>query len=180
VCHDGSIWDGQSEISVVKGKKMFDGPKPLAICEAYSKLCKNWIFDREKARYHRELFFNKDMAVEVLNVRAEHRESRDLLQDLQDVREGIKITHASDEIKLSAKAKRERKEKYQEAKRTRREKRKVYEWKRLLKDDEYFAKKAKENGWTQPELMRQFFERELKKREIVVEQKSAVEQLSLF
>lgn len=180
VCHDGSIWDGESQISIIKGKKMFKSPKPIAICEAYAKLCKDFIYDREKNKFHQLLFFHKDASVEVLNVRVEFRESRDLLQDLRDVREGIKITHASDEIKLSAEAKRERRKKYQEAKRARSEKRRVYKWKRLLKDDEYFAKETKENGWTQPELMRQFFERELKKRGIVVEQKPAVEQLSLF
>ena len=32
----------------------------------------------------------------VLNIRSEQRESRDLIQDLQDIQSGIKITHASD------------------------------------------------------------------------------------
>jgi hypothetical protein len=106
--HDGSIWDGEKMISITKGAKMFDSSKPLPICEAYAKQCKNRIIDREKSKFHRELYLNKDTTVEVLNVRAEIRESRDLLQDLQDVREGIKITHASDELKLSKRVKSDR------------------------------------------------------------------------
>jgi hypothetical protein len=147
ICHDGSFWDGEKTINIIKGKKMFDSLKPLPICEAYAKLCKSWIFDREKARYHRELFFNKDMIVEVLNVRAEYRESRDLLQDLRDIQEGIKIIHASYEKKESAQAKRERRKKYQEDKRRRREKRNIAKWKRLLKDEEYLKQYVKEHRY---------------------------------
>jgi len=53
--------------------------------------------------------------VEVLNVRAERRESRDLMQDLEDIRNGIQVVHASDMQKLEAQAKKERRKKTHEA-----------------------------------------------------------------
>ena len=59
-------------------------------------------------------YFNYDMSAE--NIRIEHRESRDLMQDLADIAEGIKVTHASDIKKQTADAKRERKIKRTEAK----------------------------------------------------------------
>ena len=44
--------------------------------------------------------------VEVQNIRAEYRESRDLLQDLQDIHNGITVIHASDQIKQNKESKR--------------------------------------------------------------------------
>lgn len=44
--------------------------------------------------------------VEVINIRAEQRESRDLLQDLQDIRDGITIVHTSDQEKQNKEIKR--------------------------------------------------------------------------
>lgn len=158
--HDASLFDGEKMISITKGKKAFDNPKPLAICEAYAKSCKHWILDREKSRYHRELFFNPDTEIEVMNVRAEQRESRDLLQDLRDAQEGIEVVHASDLVKAKIQAKREKKEKRLKAK----EYKRIKNLKQLLHDDN--------------ELLKTYAEKELKKRGIVIENK--YEQLSFF
>lgn len=176
VCHDGGFWDGEKSISIQKGKKMFDKPKSLAICEAYARLCKDSILDREKNRFHRELFFNTDTTIEVVNIRTEHRESRDILQDLRDVQEGIKVTHDSDEKKKIATAKQERRKKYQEDKRRRLEKRNIAKWKRLLKDDEFAYNYAHEKE-LDFKLMRHHAEKELKKNGIVIEK---IEQISIF
>lgn len=46
-----------------------------------------------------------------MNVRAESRPSRDLMQDLADIQDGIKISHSSDLIKRQKEAKRERRQK---------------------------------------------------------------------
>lgn len=51
-----------------------------------------------------------------LNIRIEHREHRDLEQDLADIRDGIKVVHASDIKKRKAEEKRERRAKRQEVK----------------------------------------------------------------
>ena len=53
--------------------------------------------------------------MEVLNIRAEQRESRDLLQDLEDIRAGIAVSHASDQKKQEIQEKRKRREKANEA-----------------------------------------------------------------
>lgn len=108
---DGSFWNGEKIVNIIKGKKMFDSPKPLTICEAYARICKNWILDREKDRFYQEMFFNKDTTVEVMNIRAEFRGTRDLVQDLRDAQEGIEVQHASDIVKAEKQAKRERREK---------------------------------------------------------------------
>ena len=64
-------------------------------------------------KYHSEIFIY-GWNVEVLNIRAEHRESRDLLQDLQDIREGITIVHASDQEKRNKELKRQNRAKQKE------------------------------------------------------------------
>ena len=43
-----------------------------------------------------------------MNIRAEARESRDLLQDLQDIRDGYTISHASDIAKREKEQKKEK------------------------------------------------------------------------
>lgn len=174
--HDGSLWDEEPIIYIEKGQKMFNNPKPMAICEAYAKTCKHWILSREKDRYHQELFFKKDMTVEVLNVRAEVRESRDLLQDLRDVAEGIVVTHASDLAKQRKQDKRERRKRYLEAKKRARENRNIRQWKRFMSDDEAARAYAQENGIS-VELVKWEAEEELKKRGIKVK---LFEQLSIF
>jgi hypothetical protein len=157
--------------------KMFDNPKPMAICDAYAKLCKCEIVEREKNRYFSDLFFNKDMLVEVINVRAEHRESRELIQDLRDIQEGITVVHASDIVKKAKKNKKERRIKYKEDKARRQENRNITKWKRLLKDDEYAEQYARENGLT-VEFLRESSESELKKRGIDLSKQS--KQTSMF
>ena len=52
--------------------------------------------------------------VEILNIRAERRESRDLLQDLHDIREGITIVHASDQEKRNKELKKQNRAKQKE------------------------------------------------------------------
>lgn len=116
VRHDGSLFDGEETTTIIKGKKAFSEPKPIAICEAYAKKCGHLILHKEKAERYNALFNSQDITIEVLNVRAEYRESRDLLQDLKDVQEGIEVIHESDLKKQQAEAKRERAAKAKEEK----------------------------------------------------------------
>lgn len=111
ICKDNSFWHGEEVVRIIKGKKAFDRTKPLIICEAYARMCKEEILGGELSNYCTELFFDKDMKIEVLNVRVEYRETRDLMQDLQDAREGIKVFHASDLKKAKEREKREKREK---------------------------------------------------------------------
>lgn len=95
-------------ISLTKGIKLLDKTVSMTICEAIAKCGKQHIYHKIQSRYHHQLFFDKMMTIAVENIRAERRETRDLMQDLSDAAEGIEITHAGDVIKAAAQQKRER------------------------------------------------------------------------
>lgn len=101
---DGTLFEGQTDTSVNKGIRKFKHPVSMDICRSYVKLCKKDLIRHVMLNeYHGELFFAKchghKFSVEVLNIRAMQRESRDLAQDLEDIQNGIKIQHASDQEK---------------------------------------------------------------------------------
>jgi len=161
--HEGSLWDGERIVGITKGIKAFSSPISLTICEAYAKHNQKDLLEREKMKMHGELMFNPDIEVEILNTRVERRETRDLLQDLQDVAEGIQVSHASDNIKKAAQAKRDRKAK--------RMKGKISKWQKWLGGDS--------------ERLKQIAERKLAAAGVhpddpVNEPPKPVEQLSLF
>lgn len=126
--HDDTFFNGQEEISIQKGCRFLDTGTSITICENIAQYGKSHIIYKATNRYSRETLID-GWKLEVLNIRAEQRESRDLLQDLQDIRDGITVTHASDQIKQSKEAKRQRRL-------DRKEKRE-----RLL------AQKIVQNGW---------------------------------
>lgn len=110
---------------------------------------------------------------EVENIRIDNvRPARDLLQDLQDAAEGIEVKHASDELKAAAQKKRDAKEDRKEEKSRKLERKKITRWKQYLETG------VDGDGEPLSESMRDFCQRELKKRGIVLEQKQ--EQISLF
>lgn len=92
---DGTLFEGERFTRITKGIRALAYPVSLDICKAYSRLCKDEINWRVYNQYHRELFF------------AEYH-SRDLLQDLEEIRAGITICHASDQEKQEIQEKRER------------------------------------------------------------------------
>ena len=116
---DGTLFEGERFTRITKGIRALDHPVSMDICKAYAKLCKDEIQRRVQSKYHRELFFAKyhgrDFSAEVLNIRAEQRESRDLLRDLEDIRAGIRVYHASDQKKQEIQEKRERREQARQA-----------------------------------------------------------------
>lgn len=63
-----------------------------------------------------------EFSYEVQNIRIEKRETRDLLQDLRDVADGLTVVHAADQQRAKAQAKQEAREKRAAAKEKRREK----------------------------------------------------------
>lgn len=117
---EGTLWDGQVDTKIIKGRKLFERPVSLDICKMCATLCKDRIKEKVGYHYFRELVLSeyngRDFSFEIQNVRAEYRESRDLMQDLADIRSGILIEHDSDTKKRQMKAKQERRKKYQEAK----------------------------------------------------------------
>lgn len=124
---NGTLFEGQIDTEIKKGIRVFDSPVSMDICQNYVKLCKDELISMVRMRYHSELFFaerhGRYFDVEVLNIRAEQRESRDLMQDLQDIRAGIKITYDSDIAKETKKVKSEKRQKAQEKRITAMEKR---------------------------------------------------------
>ena len=61
-------------------------------------------------KYHRELFFDSTLEIEVLNLRAARMDTRDIHQDLQDIANGIEVIHAADTLKAANAQKRARRE----------------------------------------------------------------------
>lgn len=100
---DGTLFDGQKIVKINKGVKLFDTAKSITICEQAAKKCITNIQYRERHRHW-------GWKVEVMNIRVERRESRDLLQDLADIQEGIKVVHVSDLEKKAKAAEKERRQ----------------------------------------------------------------------
>lgn len=115
---NGTLFEGQIDTEIKKGVRVFDSSVSMDICRNYVKLCKDELISTVRMRYHSELFFAEQHGryfdVDVLNIRAEQRESRDLMQDLQDIRDGIKISYDSDITKETKKAKAERRQQAKE------------------------------------------------------------------
>lgn len=154
---DGTLFEGQVDTNITRGRKLFSHPVGMDICRACVKLCRDKIEGKVRMEYFSELFhaerYGKEFTVEVQDIRAERRESRDLMQDLEDIRSGIRVVHASDMEKLEAKAKKERRKKTHEAALKRLEK-------KLLKDgygslEEFSLDKRHADRWLGEERIAQ-------------------------
>ena len=92
---------------------------PVQNCKICARLCQDRIKEKVRNHYFTELFFSeyhgRYFSFEIQNVRAERRESRDLMQDLEDIRNGIQIVHASDMEKRDSENKRERRQQSRES-----------------------------------------------------------------
>lgn len=106
-----SFFDKTEQNEIIKGMKVFKKPLPIDICEAYAKIGKEEILHDYVINHSYERFFNDTIQWEVLNVRAEVKETRDLLQDLDDIKNGIQISHDSDNIEAKKQEKRDRRKK---------------------------------------------------------------------
>ena len=91
-------------VSITKGIKLLRASE--TVCDAITKYCKNDIEATVRLNNHSFCFHGG--SVEVLNLRYERRESRDLLQDLRDVAAGIAVVHESDLKKAEKEARHSR------------------------------------------------------------------------
>jgi len=110
-----SLFDKSEEVMISKGNRFFEKPCSIDICEAFVKA--NGVGEISywyEINHSFERFINPTWKFEILNVRAEQKESRDLMQDLQDIKEGIEIYHASDSEKAVKESKRENRQKAKE------------------------------------------------------------------
>lgn len=106
--HDGTIFDGEVVTGIKKGIRYFKKPCSMDICEAFVKTEKGEIEQYYRMNNSLNWTFDKSFTFEILNIRAEAKPSRDLMQDLQDIEEGIAITHASDMEKREKEWKKEK------------------------------------------------------------------------
>lgn len=116
---DGTLFEGQVDTGITHGQKLFSHTVSMDICRACEKQCQDRIKRKVEEKYFHQLFeaeyHGTVFSVEVQNIRAERRESRDLMQDLEDIRNGIRVVHVFDLEKLEAKAKKERRKNTHEA-----------------------------------------------------------------
>lgn len=97
---EGFLYESKITTHIVKGKKFLSRNVPIDICEIIARTCKREIIEKERSRHYTDLYFaeyhGKFFEIEIVNIRAERRETRDLLSDLRDISEGITVVHSSD------------------------------------------------------------------------------------
>lgn len=176
---DGTLFEGQIDTSIIKGRKLFKHPVSMDIARICAKLCQDRIRNQESGNYSVHLYLSEYHGIyfsfEILNIRAERRESRDLMQDLADIREGFRITHASDVEKREAENKKARRRNAHMAKIRRLEKKIREEGYQSLK--EYSAEYRYADKWLGPERIAELEELHLKKEK---EEREQPVQMSLF
>ena len=102
------LFPDQQKVMVEKGCKLLNQPTSLTICEAIVKYGRHRVEDHVRLKFHRDLFFDQSLEIEVINLRAARVDKRDILQDLQDVAKGIEVIHAADSLKAAKEQKRAR------------------------------------------------------------------------
>lgn len=108
---EGTIFDGEEIVNITKGIRFFGHPVSIDICNDFIKIQSDEILYKYQVNYgHTQKMWNKSFQAEILNIRSESKETRDLLQDLEDIRNGIRIVHNSDLEKSKKEMKRLRKE----------------------------------------------------------------------
>lgn len=93
---------------VKKGIRFLDHPCSMDICEAIVKVSQEDIRRRYEINNSLEKLEDKTLTWEIYNIRAESKPSRDLMQDLQDLREGVELVWEDDRIKEEKEQKKEK------------------------------------------------------------------------
>lgn len=102
------LFPDQQKVRMEKGCKLLKKTTSLTICEAIVKYGRRSIDARITSRYHHELFCDKTLKIELLNLRFARVDTRDIVQDLQDTANGIEVIHAADTLKAAKEQKRAR------------------------------------------------------------------------
>lgn len=102
------IFPDQQRSTVIKGCKLLNRTISLTICEAIVKYGRHEVEHRIKLKHHHELFLDQSLDIEVLNLRAARVDARDIVQDLQDIANGIEVIHAADSLKAAKEQKKAR------------------------------------------------------------------------
>lgn len=102
------LFPDQQKSIIRKGCKLLDKTISLTICEAIVRYGRHEVEDKILTEYHAELFFDKTLKIEIINLRAARVDTRDITQDLQDIANGIEVIHAADALKAAKEQKRAR------------------------------------------------------------------------
>ncbi len=103
-----SLFEKDRWETVKKGIRFLDHPCSMDICEAIAKT------SQEAIRWHYEInnsfekLEDETLTWEIYNIRAESKPSRDLMQDLQDLRDGVELVWEDDRIKEEKEQKKEK------------------------------------------------------------------------
>lgn len=108
---NGTLFEGQVDSHIEKGRRVFQRPVSLDICRSYEKLCKAELEASIRLKYHSQLFYaefhHEKFEIDILNIRSECRASRDLLEDLENLKQGIKISFYEENEQWKQKQKKE-------------------------------------------------------------------------
>lgn len=131
----------EQKAAIKKGCKLLGRTASLTICEAIVQYGRRSVENRVRSEYHHDLFFDKTLKIEVVNLRAARVETRDIVQDLQDIANGIQVIHAADDLKAAKEQKRARRAKAK-AQRIRKAEKMIlaYGWEDL---EDYWKRRAK-------------------------------------
>lgn len=158
-----------------KGIRFLKKPCSMDICEAIVRTKADKIKYLYEINHSREMMFDKTWKYEIYNIRAESKPSRDLLQDLQDLKDGIPIIFEDDQIKRESAEKKERRRKNKEKAIERLEKKLVKVGYENLPDTSIDRVHA--DKWLEPERLEEL--ENIRKQKLKEEQEKPV-QLSLF
>ena len=95
---------------ITKGIRYLKKPCSMDICESIVRIAADDIRHKYEINHSREIMFDKTWQFEIYNIRAESKPSRDLMQDLQDLKDGIQIIFDDEMIKKRNEEKKRRKE----------------------------------------------------------------------
>ena len=170
-----SMFDGEQWTHIEKGIRFFDKPCSMDICEAFVKVQSDEIQHWYMLNHSVDFMFDKSFRAEILNIRAEAKPSRDLVQDLQDIKDGITITHASDTEKRAKEYKKKKRKEAQQKKIERLEKKLIevgYE-----NPEPYSLDRVHADKWLDPERLEEL--ERIRRQKLKEEQEKPV-QMSLF
>ena len=96
--------------TIRKGIKVLDRTVSLTLCEAIVRYAKHHVTSMFMLNHHHELYSDKSLRYELINIRAQRQKNRDIMQDLADTAAGIEVVHQADAEKLRKEQKRARKQ----------------------------------------------------------------------
>lgn len=103
-----SLLDGTQWTNIRKAVRFFAKPCSMDICEAFIKVQSGDIERYYRENHSVERMMDPSWRFEILNIRAESKPSRDLTQDLEDIKAGIYTTFDPESEKQAVQRKKEK------------------------------------------------------------------------